>query len=120
MTNVKIRFTDLKSSLKDTVLNKVDDYDYGGGFDCEEIEIEDSGSDLEINFVSEKSFTLNIDDQSEEYDEDLFFTFLERGQFFSSLFFEDPEYFESADIKLEIMGKTYQVLLSKDPSLKEL
>ena len=115
MTDVKITFEDINNPFAERIESIVDDYDYSGGFDPEDLEIKNNETSINISFRTSKPFGLEDD-----IDDNLLEILIDRGQFFSAIYYEyfehdlDPD---ESNVSCEIDGINYKVELSKDCDL---
>lgn len=117
MTKVKIIFYNFPKKSYTYLENLVDDYDYGGGFDADEVSIDITENNFVVSFVSHKTFN---EDENSEIEENLLDVLIGRGQFFSSLYFAlDDLNIEEGKIRINLAvdQREYSVLLSKDCEL---
>lgn len=118
MTKVKIIFKHFPEKSYTYLENLVDDYDYGGGFDADEVSIDITENNFVVSFASHKTFEEN---ENSDIEENLLDVLIGRGQFFSSLYFALDDLNieeEKIRINLAIDQREYSVLLSKDCELK--
>lgn len=116
MTEVNISFENVNAELAEYLEALVDDYDYSGGFDPVDLDMRHEGQAFSVKFKTDKSFS--IDDDG--VDDNLLEALIDRGYFFSTLYFElddrdiDPD---GLNVKVVIDGTPYRVEFSKDCEL---
>ena len=115
MSDVKLCFESFPSSSNSFLENLVNDYDYGGGFDSQEITIKTVEGNFLVEFISNKKFSLD-----EDIEDNLLDTLIGRGNFFSHLYFSLDDLKVNEDeikINVEVDGNSFSVDLGKDCEL---
>ena len=116
MNTYSIIFHKVNQEQQDRIKNHFDDYSWSAGLDVEEEITNDLvGGNYVLKFKSNKHFNAN----DEDYEQNIYHCLIGKGQFFSSLFFDDLG-FESLKVEfIDNKENSWQVEISKYSDLKK-
>ena len=116
MNTYSIIFHNPNQEQQDRIINHFDDYSWSAGLDVEE---EITNELIDGNYVLKFKSNKHFNTSDEDYEQNIYHCLIGKGQFFSSLFFDDLG-FESLKVEfIDNNDATWKVDISKYSDLKK-
>mgnify|MGYP001277691735 CR=1 FL=1 len=116
MYTYSIIFSEPNQKQQDRIISIFDDYSWSAGLDVEE---EVTNELIDKNYVLKFKSNKHFNNTDEDYEKNIFHCLIGKGQFFSSLFFDDLGF---EDLKVEFIDNeenSWKVDISKYSDLKK-